>query len=102
MPKSVKNAKIALIDSALEVKETETDAQIRITDPDQLKGFIEQESKMLKEMVMKIVKSGCNVVFCQKGIDDLAQHYLAKNKIMAARRVKKAIWKHWQRQLEQT
>ncbi|OYT57041.1 MAG: thermosome subunit [Candidatus Aenigmarchaeota archaeon ex4484_14] len=90
MPKSVKNAKIALIDSALEVKETETDAQIRITDPDQLKGFIEQESKMLKEMVMKIVKSGCNVVFCQKGIDDLAQHYLAKNKIMAARRVKKS------------
>ncbi|MCD6558004.1 MAG: TCP-1/cpn60 chaperonin family protein [Candidatus Aenigmarchaeota archaeon] len=93
MPKTVRDAKIALIDSALEIKETETDAQIRITNPEQLKGFIEQENAMLKEMVDKIVKSGCNVVFCQKGIDDLAQHYLAKNKIMAVRRVKKSDMK---------
>ncbi len=90
MPKAVKDAKIALIDTPLEVKETETDAQIRITSPEQLQAFIEQEEKMLMEMVNKIVKSGANVVFCQKGIDDLAQHYLAKNGILAARRVKKS------------
>lgn len=90
MPKTVKKAKIALIDTALEVKETETDAQIRITSPEQLQAFIEQEEKMLVEMVNKIVKTGANVVFCQKGIDDVAQHYLAKNGILAARRVKKS------------
>lgn len=90
MPKVVKEAKIALIDTALEVKETETDAEIRITSPEQLQAFIEQEEKMLKEMVEKIVKSGANVVFCQKGIDDLAQHFLAKHGILAARRIKKS------------
>ncbi len=90
MPKAVKDAKIALIDTPLEVKETETDAQIRITSPEQLQAFIEQEEKMLMEMVNKIVKAGANVVFCQKGIDDLAQHYLAKNGILAVRRVKKS------------
>ncbi len=90
MPKTVKNAKIALIDCALEVKDTETNAEIRITSPDQLQAFLDQESKMLKDMVKKIVASGCNVVLCQKGIDDLAQHYLAKEGIMAARRVKKS------------
>ena len=90
MPKVVKEAKIALIDTALEVKETETDAEIRITSPDQLQAFIEQEEKMLKEMVEKIVKAGANVVFCQKGIDDLAQHFLAKHGILAARRIKKS------------
>jgi len=90
MPKVVKNAKIALLDTALEVKETETDAEIRITSPEQLQAFIEQEQQMLKEMVEKIVKTGANVVFCQKGIDDLAQHYLAKHKILACRRVKKS------------
>ncbi len=90
MPKYVKNAKIALIDSALEIKETETDAKINITSPDQLQAFLEQEEKMLREMVDTIVKTGCNVVFCQKGIDDIAQHYLAKNGILAARRVKKS------------
>jgi thermosome len=90
MPKKIKDAKIALIDVPLEVKETETNAEIRITSPEQLQGFVEQEHKMLKEMVNKVVKSGCNVVLCQKGIDDLAQHYLAKNGIMAARRVKKS------------
>jgi thermosome len=90
MPKVVKNAKIALLDCALEVKETETNAEIRITSPDQLQAFLEQESKMLKDMVKKVVASGCNVLFCQKGIDDLAQHYLAKEGITSARRVKKS------------
>jgi len=90
MPKKIENAKVALIDIALEVKETETDAQIQITNPDQLHAFLEQEEKMLKEMVEKIAKSGANVVFCQKGIDDVAQHFLAKKGILAARRVKKS------------
>lgn len=90
MPKKIHNAKIVLLDCALEVKETETNAEIRITDPAQLQAFIDQESRMLKDMVKKVVDSGCNVVFCQKGIDDLAQHYLAKNGIAAARRVKKS------------
>jgi chaperonin GroEL (HSP60 family) len=90
MPKKVENAKIALLDVALEVKETETDAEIRITSPEQMQAFIEQEQRMLKEMVDKIVASGANVVLCQKGIDDLAQHYLAKKGILAARRVKKS------------
>ncbi len=90
MPKRVENAKIALINSALEVKETETDAKINITSPEQLQAFIEQEEMMLKEMVEKIKASGANVVFVQKGIDDLAQHYLAKAGILAVRRVKKS------------
>ncbi len=90
MPKRIKDARIALLDCALEVKDTETNAEIRITSPDQLQSFLEQESRMLKEMVKKVVDSGCSVVFCQKGIDDLAQHYLAKAKISAARRLKKS------------
>ncbi len=90
MPKRVEGAKIALINEALEVKETETDAEIRITSPEQLQAFLEQEEKMLKEMVDKIKEVGANVVFVQKGIDDLAQHYLAKYGIMAVRRVKKS------------
>jgi len=90
MPKRIENAKIALIDVALEVKETETDAQIRITAPEQMQAFIEQESKMLRQMVDKVVASGATVVICQKGIDDVAQHYLAKKKIIACRRAKKS------------
>ncbi|MEM0243339.1 MAG: thermosome subunit beta [Candidatus Aenigmatarchaeota archaeon] len=90
MPKIVKNAKIALLDTALEVKETETDAEIRITKPEELKAFLAEEEKMLKDMVEKIAKVGANVVFCQKGIDDLAQHFLAKKGIMAVRRVKRS------------
>src|SRR5437867_225627 len=90
MPKNVKESKIALIDAALEVKETETDAEIRITSPDQMQAFIEQEQKMLREMVDKIADSGANVVFCQKGIDDIAQHFLSKKRILACRRVKKS------------
>ncbi len=90
MPKLVKDAKIALLDVALEIKETETDAEIRITSPEQMQAFVEQEQKMLKGMSEKIVATGANVVICQKGIDDLAQHYLAKQKILACRRAKKS------------
>ena len=90
MLKRVENAKIALIGDALEVKKTETDAKINITSPDQLFDFVEQEEKMLREMVEAIARTGANVVFVQKGIDDLAQHYLAKYGIMAVRRVKKS------------
>ena len=90
MPKRVENAKIALLNCPIEVKETETDAEIRITDPAKLMEFIEQEEKMIKDMVDKIAATGANVVFCQKGIDDLAQHYLAKKGILAVRRVKKS------------
>jgi len=90
MPKIVKKAKIALLDKALEIEKTETDAKIQITDPRQLQSFIDQEEKMIKNMVDKIVESGATVVFCQKGIDDLAQHYLSKNGIFASRRVKKS------------
>jgi thermosome len=90
MPKRVKNAKIAVLKAALEVKETETDAEIRITDPEMLQKFIEQEEKMLKEMVDTLVNAGANVVFCQKGIDDLAQYYLAKAGVLAVRRVKQS------------
>jgi chaperonin GroEL (HSP60 family) len=90
MPKLVKEAKIALLDVALEVKETETDAQIQITDPLKLQAFIDQEEKLLKDMVEKVAKSGANVLFCQKGIDDIAQHFLAKKGVLAGRRVKKS------------
>ena len=90
MPKRIKNAKIVLLDSSLEIEKTETEAQIQITSPDQLQTFLDQEEKILKNMVEKVSASGCNVLFCQKGIDDIAQHYLAKKGILAARRVKKS------------
>ncbi len=90
MPKSIKNAKIALLDCALEIKETETEAKIQVADPKQLQAFLDQEEKMLKQMVETVAKSGANVVFCQKGIDDVIQHYLAKKEIYAARRVKES------------
>ena len=90
MPKLVKGAKIALLDTALEVEKTETDAKIEITRPEQLTAFLDQEEKMLKDMVDKVTATGATVVFCQKGIDDVAQHYLAKKKIVAARRVKRS------------
>ena len=90
MPKSLKGARIALLDSALEIEKTETDAQIQITNPEQMQAFMEQEDKILKNMVDKVSASGCNVLLCQKGIDDVAQHYLAKKGILAARRVKKS------------
>ncbi|MBI2142960.1 TCP-1/cpn60 chaperonin family protein [Candidatus Woesearchaeota archaeon] len=86
----VKNAKVALIDVAVEIKSTETEAKIQLTDPNQLQGFIDMEEKILREKVEKIAKSGANVVFCQKGIDDLAQHFMAKKGMYAARRVGKS------------
>ena len=90
MPKAVKNAKIALLDAALEVKKTETDAEIRVTRPEQLRAFLDEEEKMLHKMVDTVVSTGANVLLCQKGIDDIAQHYLAKAGILAARRGKKS------------
>ncbi len=90
MPKRVKNAKIALIASAFEVEKTETDAKINITDPEQLKSFLDEERKMLADMVEQVKRVGANVVLCQKGIDDVAQHYLAKAGILAVRRVKES------------
>ena len=90
MPKVVREAKIALINDALEVKETETDARINITSPEQLEAFLRKEQDMIKKMVDKIREIGVNVVFVQKGIDDLAAHYLAKYGILAVRRVKKS------------
>ncbi len=90
MPKRVEKAKIALLNLALEVKETETSAKINITDPEQLRSFLDEERRMLQEMVDRVKKTGANVVLCQKGIDDLAQHYLAKVGIMAVRRVKES------------
>src|SRR3989338_1151532 len=90
MPTKIINAKIALIDGALEVKSPETDTKIQISDPSQLQGFLDQEEAILKGMVEKIRLSGANVVFCQKGIDDIAQYFLAKYGIYAARRVKKS------------
>jgi thermosome len=90
MPKSITNAKIALLDVALEMEKTETDARIQITSPDQMQGFLKQEENILKGMADKIKKSGATVLFTQKGIDDVAQHFLAKAGIMAVRRVKKS------------
>lgn len=90
MPSKLEGAKIALLNSPIEVKETEVDAEIRITDPAQMQAFIEQEEQMIKDMVDKVAATGADVLFAQKGIDDLAQHYLAKEGIMAVRRVKKS------------
>lgn len=90
MPRKVNDAKIALIDSALEIKNTEIDAKIQITDPSQIEAFLEQEERTLRNMVDKVIASGANVIFCQKGIDDMAQHFLAKAKIFAVRRVKQS------------
>ncbi|MGH9992682.1 MAG: thermosome subunit beta [Nitrososphaera sp.] len=90
MPKKVEGAKIALINSALEIEKTEMSAEIRISDPQQMQMFLEEENRMLKSMVDKIKSSGANVVLCQKGIDDIAQHYLAKANILAVRRVKES------------
>jgi len=90
MPKEIKDARIALLDCALEVKELEGDAKINVDSPEKLQAFLNNQEKSLKDMVEKVIKSGANVVFCQKGIDDVAQHYLAKAKILAARRVKKS------------
>ena len=90
MPRMIKNAKIALLDAALEIKSPETDTKIQISTPDQLQAFLDQEEKILRNMVDKVIKSKANVIICQKGIDDIAQHYLAKAGVYAVRRVKKS------------
>jgi thermosome len=90
MPPVVNNARIALLDAALEIKKTEIDAKIEINDPNQLNAFLQEEENMLRKMVETVKKSGATAVFCQKGIDDLAQHFLAKEGIYAVRRVKKS------------
>jgi len=90
MPKRIEDAKIALLNAALEIEKTEMSAEIRISDPHQMQMFLEEENRMLKSMVDKITASGANVLLCQKGIDDLAQHYLAKEGILAVRRVKES------------
>ncbi|NCG43425.1 MAG: thermosome subunit [Euryarchaeota archaeon] len=90
MPRSLSDAKIALVNSAIEVKKTEVDAKIQITDPSQLAHFLEEEESYIRGLVTKIQESGANVLVCQKGIDELAQHYMAKAGIMAIRRAKKS------------
>ncbi len=90
MPKRIEQAKIALVDAPLEVEKTEFDAKINIENPEQMKSFLDEEEKMLKNMVDNVVESGANVLLCEKGIDDVAQHYLAKAGILAVRRVKQS------------
>lgn len=90
MPKRVDEAQIALINSPLEIEKTELDAKISISSPNQMKSFLEEENNILKNMVDKIASTGANVIICQKGIDDIAQHYLAKENILAVRRVKES------------
>ncbi|MFQ6074971.1 MAG: thermosome subunit beta, partial [Candidatus Bathyarchaeia archaeon] len=90
MPRMVDEAKIALLDRALEVEKTEFDAKIRIDSPEQMKAFLDEEEQMMREMVDKIAASGANVVICQKGIDDVVQHFLAKKGVLAVRRAKKS------------
>jgi len=90
MPKRIENAKIALVNVAVEVEKPEFDAQIRIRDPTQMKAFLDQETHMLKGLVERVKKAGANVLICQKGIDDLAQHFLAKEGILAVRRAKQS------------
>jgi thermosome len=90
MPRKIKNAKIALINASLEVKKTETSAEVKIRSSDQLKSFLAEEERMMRQLAEHIKESGANVVICQKGIDDLVQHYLAKDGIMAVRRAKKS------------
>jgi thermosome len=90
MPRSITGAKIALVNSAIEVKKTEVDAKIQITDPNQLSKFLEEEENYIRSLVEKIKNSGANVLICQKGIDELAQHYMAKSGVFAIRRAKKS------------
>lgn len=90
MPTKIANAKIVLLNAAMEIEKTEMSSEIRITDPAQMQMYLEEENRMLKEMVDKLQQAGANVLLCQKGIDDIAQHYLAKNGILAVRRVKES------------
>jgi thermosome len=90
MPRRVEKAKIALLNCAMEVEKTEMDAKLNIENPDQMKAFIGEEEKILRDMVQKVSAAGANVVICEKGIDDVVQHYLAKKSILAVRRVKQS------------
>jgi len=90
MPKRVENAKIALLDCALEVKKTEFDAKLNIERPEEMEAFLQEEESMLKDMVEKVAKTGANVIICQKGVDDLAQHFLARKGVLAVRRAKRS------------
>jgi thermosome len=90
MPKKIESAKIALINSALEIEKTEFDAKLNISSPEQIKSFLEEENTILKEIVEKIKSSGANVVLCQKGIDDVVQHFMNKEGILAVRRIKES------------
>jgi len=90
MPRRVENARIALLACSLEIEKTEFDAKINITSPEQMKSFLDEEQRMIEDMVSRIVRTGANVVLCQKGIDDLAQHFLAKAGVLAVRRIKKS------------
>jgi len=90
MPKKITDAKIALVNSALEIDKTEFDAKINISNPQQMKTFLDEENRMIKNMVDKVIASGANILLCQKGIDDMAQHYLARAGILAVRRVKES------------
>jgi thermosome len=90
MPKRVEKAKIALLDSPLEIEKTEFDAKINIESPEQMDAFLKQEENMIKEMVEKLAAKGANVILCQKGIDDMAQHFLSRKNVLAVRRVKKS------------
>ena len=97
MPTQVKHAKIALLNVGLEIEKTEIDAKIEINDPSQMQSFWDQEEKRLEEIANKVIATGANVVFCQKGIDDLVQHHLAKADILAGRRIKKSDMKRLER-----
>ena len=90
VPKRIENAKIALINAALEIEKTEMSAEIRINDPQQMQRFLDEENKMLKSMIDKIRNTGANVVICEKGIDDMAQHYLSSSEVLAVRRAKES------------
>ena len=90
MPKSLENCKVAILNTALEIREPENDTKIQINSPEQLQMFIEQEESQLKKMVDKLIETKTNIVFCQKGIDDLAEHYLSKAGISAIKRVKQS------------
>jgi thermosome len=90
MPRKIENAKIAIVNAAFEIEKTEFDAKLNISDPSMMKKFLDEETHMLKDMVDKVVAIGANVLICQKGLDDIAQHYLAKAGILAVRRVKES------------
>ncbi len=90
MPKRISNAKIALLDTPMEIEKTEFSAEIKISNPQQMQAFLDEENNLMKEMADKIRESGANVVLCQKGIDEVAQSFLARHGILAARRIKKS------------